>query len=173
VPPFPPSLRPTSRSLRRWRRNGGFTIFNTNDLLVTRTHWTRAKRVLHPGYVPGDTPEGSCHTLKVKLNRGGLNVRARSGYCNTRSANVLEGKPLEKQRRISRHGLAARFDSWHVAGRPISTPHRRRRELIWRWRFPRIHFNSTKKKESITPNLNVLVLPTVRTEPSGAIQRHR
>lgn len=47
--------------------------------------------------MPGDTPEGSCHTLKVKLNRGGMNVRSRSGYCNTRSTNVLEGKPLEKQ----------------------------------------------------------------------------
>jgi hypothetical protein len=33
----------------------------------------------------------------VKLNRGGMNVRSRSGYCNTRTVNVLEGKPLEKQ----------------------------------------------------------------------------
>src|SRR5437764_1112738 len=35
--------------------------------------------------------------------------------------------------------------------RPISTPHRKRRGLIWPWRFPRIRFNSTKRKESITP----------------------
>jgi len=49
------------------------------------------------GYAPPDTPEGSCHTLKVKMNHGGLNVWSRSGYCNVRTANVLEGKPLEKQ----------------------------------------------------------------------------
>src|SRR5262249_26476750 len=41
--------------------------------------------------------EGSCHTLKVKMNHGGMNVRARTGYCNARQANALEGTPVEKQ----------------------------------------------------------------------------
>jgi hypothetical protein len=49
------------------------------------------------GYVPQATPEGSCHVLNVKMNQKGLNVRSRSGYCNTKSANVLEGTPVEKQ----------------------------------------------------------------------------
>ncbi len=49
------------------------------------------------GYVPPETAEGSCHTLKVKMERGGLHVRSRSGYCNTKSTNVLEGTPVEKQ----------------------------------------------------------------------------
>jgi hypothetical protein len=31
------------------------------------------------------------------MNRGGLNVRARSGYCNARQANILDGTPVEKQ----------------------------------------------------------------------------
>ena len=49
------------------------------------------------GYVPPETAEGSCHTLKVKMERGGLHVRSRSGYCNTKPTNVLEGTPVEKQ----------------------------------------------------------------------------
>jgi len=59
------------------------------------------------GYVPPDTAEGSCHTLKVKLNRGGMNVRARTGYCNSRSANALEGTPVEKQLELRAHDAAA------------------------------------------------------------------
>src|SRR5207244_6712147 len=63
------------------------------------------------GYVPGDSPEGSCHTLKVKLNRGGLIARSRSGYCNTRSTNLLEGKPLEKQ--LKSHAAGSQTGSIH------------------------------------------------------------
>jgi hypothetical protein len=31
------------------------------------------------------------------MNHGGMNVRARSGYCNARQPNVLDGTPIEKQ----------------------------------------------------------------------------
>src|SRR5262249_15464789 len=38
------------------------------------------------------------HTLKVKLAHGnGMKVRSRSGYCNARPPNMLEGTPTEKQ----------------------------------------------------------------------------
>jgi len=47
----------------------------------------------------------------VKLSRGGMNVRSRSGYCNTRSANVLEGKPLEKQ--LESHAMSSQPGSIH------------------------------------------------------------
>jgi hypothetical protein len=99
VPPFPPSASTNQQILAALAEGtGGFTIFNTNDLLGGLERIGREQNEFYIlGYVPGDTPEGSCHTLKVKLNRGGMNVRSRSGYCNTRSANVLEGKPLEKQ----------------------------------------------------------------------------
>jgi len=43
--------------------------------------------------------EGSCHTLKVKVNRGGSNVRFRTGYCKVRPQDLLagtvEGRDLE------------------------------------------------------------------------------
>lgn len=77
---------------------GGFTIYNTNDLLGGLERIAQeANQFYVLGYVPQATPEGSCHTLKVKLNRGGMEVRSRSGYCNTRPVNPLDGKPLEKQ----------------------------------------------------------------------------
>jgi len=99
VPQFPPSATTNQQILAALADGtGGFTIFNTNDLLGGLERIGREQSEFYIlGYVPGDTPEGSCHTLKVKMNRGGLNVRSRSGYCNVRTANVLEGKPLEKQ----------------------------------------------------------------------------
>src|SRR5256885_16816583 len=98
---------PASKSLAEG--TGGFTIFNTNDLLAGLERIGREQNEFYIlGYVPGDTPEGSCHTLKVKLNRGGLISRSRSGYFNTRSVNVLGGKPLEKKPEFARTGLEPR-----------------------------------------------------------------
>jgi hypothetical protein len=48
------------------------------------------------GYSPDESEEGSCHTLQVKVERGGTSVRARSGYCNVRPRDLLAGNPIEK-----------------------------------------------------------------------------
>ncbi|HEY1963432.1 MAG TPA: hypothetical protein VGG59_00810, partial [Acidobacteriaceae bacterium] len=93
---------------------GGFSIFNTNDLLGGLEKIGREQSEFYIlGYVPPETPEGSCHTLKVKLNRGGMNVRSRSGYCNARTVNPLDGKPLEKQ--LELHAAGASAGSIHGA----------------------------------------------------------
>jgi VWFA-related protein len=77
---------------------GGFTIFNTNDLAGGLDRISKEGNEFYIlGYVPRDSPEGSCHTLKVKANQGGLNVRSRTGYCNSRPEDMLAGKPVEKQ----------------------------------------------------------------------------
>src|SRR5262249_16752966 len=77
---------------------GGFTIYNTNDLLAGLQKIASEQNEFYLlGYVPPDSAEGSCHTLKVKLNHGGMNVRSRTGYCNARQPNALEGTPVEKQ----------------------------------------------------------------------------
>jgi VWFA-related protein len=99
VPHFPPSATTNQQVLAALAEGtGGFTIFNTNDLLGGLEKIGREQNEFYIlGYVPPETAEGSCHTLKVKMNRGGLNVRSRSGYCNSKSTNVLEGTPVEKQ----------------------------------------------------------------------------
>jgi hypothetical protein len=99
VPQFPPSASTNQQILAALADGtGGFTIFNTNDLLGGLEKIGREQNEFYIlGYVPQQTAEGSCHTLKVKMNRGGLNVRSRSGYCNTKSNNMLEGTPVEKQ----------------------------------------------------------------------------
>jgi hypothetical protein len=99
VPQFPPSASTNQQILAALAEGtGGFTIFNTNDLLGGLEKIGREQNEFYIlGYVPEKTGEGSCHTLKVKMNRGGMNVRSRSGYCNTKSTNVLEGTPVEKQ----------------------------------------------------------------------------
>jgi len=76
---------------------GGFPIFNTNDLLAGLQKIGKEQDEYYLlGYAPLESPEGSCHTLKVKVERGGTSVRARSGYCNVKATDLLAGKPIEK-----------------------------------------------------------------------------
>ncbi len=99
IPQFPPSVSTNQQVLAALAEGtGGFTIFNTNDLLGGLAKIGREQSEFYVlGYAPPESPEGSCHTLKVKVGRGGVNVRSRSGYCNAKSENALEGKPIEKQ----------------------------------------------------------------------------
>lgn len=99
VPQFPPSATTNQQILAALAEGtGGFTIFNTNDLLSGLEKIGREQNEFYLlGYVPPQSAEGSCHVLKVKMNEGGLHVRARSGYCNAKASNVLDGTPVEKQ----------------------------------------------------------------------------
>jgi VWFA-related protein len=99
LPQIPPSASVNQQVLAELADGtGGFTIFNTNDLLGGLERIGKEQNEFYIlGYVPQETPEGSCHTLKVKLNPTGLNVRSRTGYCNAKTENPLEGKPVEKQ----------------------------------------------------------------------------
>ena len=47
-------------------------------------------------YSPTESPDGSCHALKVKVDKGGATVRARSSYCNMKAQDLLAGKPVEQ-----------------------------------------------------------------------------
>ncbi|HEX4004431.1 MAG TPA: VWA domain-containing protein [Candidatus Acidoferrales bacterium] len=76
---------------------GGFPILNTNDLLGGLAKIAQEQDEYYfLGYSPADSPDGSCHTLRVKMDRGGLKVRARTGYCTAKSKDMLAGKPVEK-----------------------------------------------------------------------------
>jgi hypothetical protein len=76
---------------------GGFVIVNTNDLLGGLERIGKELNEYYIlAYTPVESPEGSCHTLRVKVGRGGTNVRARSGYCNVKPVDLLAGKPAEQ-----------------------------------------------------------------------------
>lgn len=98
VPPFPPSASDNQQVLYQLADGtGGFVIVNTNDLLGGLDRIAKDQNQYYLlGYKPPVSNEGSCHALKVKVNRGGTSVRARSGYCNARPADLLAGNPVEK-----------------------------------------------------------------------------
>jgi hypothetical protein len=68
-------------------------IVNTNDLLGGLDRIANEQNEYYVlGYSPGEADEdGACHELKVKIDRGGTNVRSRTGYCDTRPADLLAG----------------------------------------------------------------------------------
>jgi VWFA-related protein len=157
VPPFPPSASTNQQILASLAEGtGGFTIFNTNDLLGGLQRIGKEQSEFYIlGYVPSDTPEGSCHTLKVKLSRGGTNVRSRSGYCNVRTGNTLEGKPVEKQ--LESRAAAAQVGSIHGGMQApyfYTSANVARVNLAMEIPADAVHFNKDKGKYNA--NLNVL-----------------
>ncbi len=111
VPQFPPSASTNQQVMYALATGtGGFPILNTNDLMSGLEKIAREQSQYYLlGYAPAESPAGSCHTLKVKVERGGTNVRARSGFCNIVSTDLLAGKPIEKEMesRASASGAAA------------------------------------------------------------------
>ena len=76
---------------------GGFVIANTNDLLGGMERIGKEQNEYYIlAYTPPESLEGTCHVLRVKVDRGGTNVRARSGYCNVKPVDLLAGKPVER-----------------------------------------------------------------------------
>lgn len=77
---------------------GGFPIVNNNDLLAG------LDRIGHDldeyytlGYAPSDlSHNGTYHSIKVKVDTKGLEVRARNGYYDTKGVDALAGKPEGK-----------------------------------------------------------------------------
>jgi hypothetical protein len=77
---------------------GGFVIVNTNDLLAGLEKIGREQNAYYLlGYTPPQSDEGTCHTIQVKISdRGGTQVRSRTGYCNARPRDLLAGSSVEK-----------------------------------------------------------------------------
>lgn len=80
---------------------GGFVIHDTNDLIGGMEKIGKEQDEYYLlGYTPPDSAEGSCHTLKVKVDRGGTEVRFRTGYCNSKPQDELAGNSDEKSLEI-------------------------------------------------------------------------
>jgi VWFA-related protein len=167
VPQLPSSVATNQQILAALADGtGGFSIFNTNDLLGGLEKIGREQSEFYIlGYVPPETPEGSCHTLKVKLNRGGMNVRARSGYCNARTVNPLDGKPLEKQMELQAAG--ANLGSIHGALQApyfYTAPNVARVNLAMEIPAESLKFNKDKGKYHA--NVNIL---GIAYKPDGSV----
>jgi VWFA-related protein len=167
VPQLPESVTTNQQILAALAEGtGGFSIFNTNDLLGGLERIGKEQNEFYIlGYVPGDSPEGSCHTLKVKMNRSGLNVRSRSGFCNARNENPLEGKPVEKQLELRAAGAQA--GSIHGAMEApyfYSAPNVARVNLAME--IPSESLKFDKEKGKYHANINVL---GIAYRPDGSI----
>jgi VWFA-related protein len=98
VPQFPPSATTNQQVLYQLADGtGGFVIINTNDLLAGLQKIAKDQSQYYVlGYTPSSAAEGSCHTLKVKVERSGTTVRSRSGYCRVKPQDALAGNSVEK-----------------------------------------------------------------------------
>jgi VWFA-related protein len=110
VPQLPPSPVTNQNVLYELASGtGGFVIVNTNDLLSgLQKIGSEQNEYYVLGYTPAEeSKEGSCHTLKVKVERGGTSVRSRSGYCNDKPLDLLAGTSVEKELEARAAGAAA------------------------------------------------------------------
>lgn len=98
IPPPPPFVGMDQNALYMLADGtGGMVLLNSNDLLGSLMKIGKEQNEYYLlGYNPPDSAEGSCHNLRVKVDKGGVTVRARTGYCNVHTANPLDGKPIEK-----------------------------------------------------------------------------
>jgi hypothetical protein len=77
---------------------GGFVIASTNDLLSGLEKIIKEQNQYYLlSYTPAESPDGSCHAIRVKVERSGDVVRARSGYCDVPPKDKLGGDPIERQ----------------------------------------------------------------------------
>ncbi len=117
----PTPLRPTDNQAvlqELAQGTGGFVIANTNDLVSGLQRIGQEQNQYYIlGFAPAPSKEGSCHTLRVKVDRGGTEVRSRTGYCNLKPVDLLAGSPAEKE-------LEARVDAAPAAtgGTRMSLP---------------------------------------------------
>ena len=144
---------------------GGFVIHETNDLSGP---WTKIGKEQGEYYVLGYTPpesdEGSCHTLRVKVDRGGTEVRARTGYCNSRPQDLLAGNSTEKD--LETRAAAAQAGTVTASMQlPFfyTAPNVARVNVAMEIATDKVKFEKQKGKFHAT--INVLGWPTFRTEP--------
>jgi VWFA-related protein len=98
IPKFPDSIVGNQQVLFMLADGtGGFVIHDTNDLLGGLEKIGQEQNQYYIlGYTPPESAEGTCHVLRVKVDRAGVSVRSRTGYCNAKSHDLLSGNPIEK-----------------------------------------------------------------------------
>ncbi len=168
IPSFPRSATTNQQVMYELAAGtGGFPILNTNDLLTGLQKIGEEQNEYYLlGFAPPESADGSCHTLKVKVDRHGTEVRARSGYCNMQPKDVLAGKPIEKQ--LEAHATTAALET--NAGGTIeapffyTAPNQARVDLVMDIPPSSITFNKVKGKYHA--DVNIL---GIAAKPDGSI----
>jgi VWFA-related protein len=76
---------------------GGFVIRNAGELPAGLQKIGREQTEYYVlGYTPPEAKEGACHALRVKVDRAGTTVRARSSYCTGAKQDLLTGTAAER-----------------------------------------------------------------------------
>jgi VWFA-related protein len=71
---------------------GGFVVANASDLRGGLQKVGEEQGEYYVlSYTPAEMKEGSCHTLRVKVDRSGTTVRARADYCESKPQDLLAG----------------------------------------------------------------------------------
>jgi VWFA-related protein len=77
---------------------GGHELNRGNDVVAVFNILAREQDESYTlAYVPKESPEGSCHPLKVTVDRSDVKVRGRNLYCNVREASLASASPLENE----------------------------------------------------------------------------
>ena len=134
---------------------GGFVIVNNNDFLAGMEKIAKEQTEHYLlGYSPEESEEGSCHSLKVKVEHG-YSVRSRTGYCYAIPSVFLggtsQGKCLES--RVSAAGECD-FPRSFLAAFVYSSADTARVNLAMEIPTDKLSFQ--KSKGRMTSDVNVL-----------------
>jgi VWFA-related protein len=145
---------------------GGFPMVNSNDILGGLTKIANEQNEYYfLGYTLPDSPEGSCHALRVKMERSELKVRARTGYCSAKAKDMLAGKPVGKDL----ESRAAASDKGTIGGAlqaPFfyTSPNEARVDVAME--FPASAVEFSKDKNKYHADMNVL---GIAYRPDGTV----
>jgi VWFA-related protein len=88
------------------RGTGGFVASRSNDILAEMQKIGAEQNQYYVlGYTPLDSKEGLCHTLRVKVDRGGTVTRVRSSYCTAKPQDLLAKSRVEQD--LEKHAATA------------------------------------------------------------------
>jgi VWFA-related protein len=77
---------------------GGLVVRNTNDLLGGLQNIAQEQEQYYAlTYVAPESKEGTCHTIRVKVDRKGTTVRSRTSYCTSKPIDLLAGTAAAKE----------------------------------------------------------------------------
>jgi VWFA-related protein len=99
-------------------KTGGHELNRGNDVIGAFALLAREQDQAYTlGYAPPDSPEGSCHTLKVTVDQPKVKVRGRDLYCNVPEATLT----INKSRYTALESLAATPQAGNTAA-SVSLP---------------------------------------------------